>query len=207
MPPALPGEQSPEVSQRETLYTIIWGEYENGWKIHNFDIASFGWGGKRGPDWLEEVTNVRGKSGDIAAYLTIKAVSGLFRPSQVFAWKDLDSQVKILYEEISNSIAPMFSKPMVVQELDSKPTIYGLDARTVTDSPGRVIPAIQYVSKYKSSQVDLVKEEANQMAPHMEKYFQGVNDLAEHLVFMAYEEPPIDPKKQYKTYTTVVEIK
>ena len=196
-----------EVRQWETLSTIIWGEYENGWKIHSFDIASFGWAGKRGPDWLEEVTNVREKSGDIAAYLTIKAVSGLFRPSQVFAWKDLESQVEVLYEEISQLIAPKFSTPIVVQELNSKPTIYGLDATTVTDSPGQIIPTIQYVSKYKNSQVDLVKEEANKMAPHMEKYFKGVNDLGEHLLFMAFEEPPTNPEKQYKTYRTVVEIK
>jgi len=94
-----------------------------------------------------------------------------------------------------------------VQELDSKPAIYGLDATTVNDLPGQIIPTFQYVSKYKNSQADLIIEEANQMAPHMEKYFEGVNDLGENLLFVAYEEPPIDPKKKYKTYRTVVEIK
>jgi hypothetical protein len=196
-----------EVSQREFLYTIVWGEYKNGWKIHHLDFASFGWSGKRGPDWLEEIKNVREESGDIAAYLTVKAVLGLFRSSQVFAWKDLESQVEVLYEEISQSIAPKFSTPIVVQELNSKPTIYGLDATTVTDSPGQVIPTIQYVSNYKNSQVDLLKEEANMMAPHMERYFKGVNDLGKHLLFVAFEVPPTNPEKQYRTYRTVVEIK
>jgi len=196
-----------EVSQRETLYTIVWGDYEDGWKIHNFDIASFGWSGRRGPDWFEEAKRVREESGDVAAYLTMKAVSGLFRPSRVFEWKDLEGQVSDLYAEISESIASKLSEPIVVQELDSKPTIYGLDATTVNDLPGQIIPTIQYVSKYSRSQAALVVEEANQMAPHMENYFKGINDLGVNLLFVAFEEPPIDPTKQYKTYRTVVEIK
>ncbi|MBW2578615.1 MAG: hypothetical protein JRE38_11170 [Deltaproteobacteria bacterium] len=196
-----------EVSQTEALYTIVWGEYEDGWKIHNFDIASFGWSGKRGPDWFEEAQKVREKSGDVAAYLTMKAVSGLFRPSRVFEWKDLEGPVNDFFAEMYKSVASKLGEPMVVQELDSKPAIYGLDATTVNGLPGQIIPTFQYVSKYKNSQSDLIMEEANQMAPHMEKYFEGVNDLGANLLFVAYEEPPIDPKKKYKTYRTVVEIK
>jgi hypothetical protein len=196
-----------EVSQTEALYTIVWGEYEDGWKMHNFDIASFGWSGKRGPDWFEEARKVREESGDIAAYLTMKGVSGLFRPSRVFEWKGLEGQVNDFFAETYGSVASRLSEPMVVQELDSKPTIYGLDATTVNDLPGQIIPTFQYVSKYKHSKADLVIEEANQMAPLMEKYFEGVNDLGVNLLFVAYEEPPIDPKKKYKTYRTVVEIK
>jgi len=196
-----------EVTKSESLFTIIWGDYENGWKIRALDFGNFGWAGKRGPDWLGEVENVREEYGDIAAYLTLKAVAGLFRPSQSFAWKDLENQVKALYEEMAKTISPMLSSPMVVQELNSKPTIYGLDAMTVAESPGQVIPEIHYFSKYDNAQVDLVEEEANQMAPHMEKYFKGVTDLGRHLLFVAYEEPPIDPEKEYKMYRTIVEIK
>jgi hypothetical protein len=196
-----------EANQTEALYTIVWGEYEDGWKMHNFDVASFGWSGKRGPDWFEEAKKVREKSGDVAAYLTMKAVSGLFRPSRVFEWKDLEGQVNDYYGEMYKSVASKLSEPMVVQELDSKPTIYGLDATTVNDLPGQIIPTFQYVSKYPNSQADLVMEEANQMAPLMEKYFEGVNDLGVNLLFVAYEEPPIDPEKKYKMYRTVVEIK
>jgi hypothetical protein len=137
----------------------------------------------------------------------MKGVSGLFRPSRVFEWKGLDGQVNDFFAETYGSVASRLSEPMVVQELESKPTIYGLDATTVNDLPGQIIPTFQYVSKYKHSKADLVIEEANQMAPLMEKYFEGVNDLGVNLLFVAYEEPPIDPKKKYKTYRTVVEIK
>lgn len=196
-----------EVSHTETLYTIIWGKYGSDWKIHYLDFGNLGWSGKRGPAWLEQVKSVRRSSGDIAAYLTIKAVSKLFRPSQVFEWNGLETKAKALYEEITKAIAPKFKAPIVMEEIESKPTIYGIDAMTVTESPGQVIPAIQYVSKYKNSQTDLVKKEANQMAPHIEKYFDGVKDLGENLLFAAYEEPPTDPKKQYQVYRTVVKIK
>jgi len=196
-----------EVNQREILYTVIWGEREDGWKIHALDIGSFGWSGKRGPDWLGEVRDVRAKSGDIAAYLTLEAVSRLFRPSRMFAWKELDEQAKTLYGELAKSIAPTFSEPIAVQELDSKPIIYGLDAMTVGEFPGRVIPAIHYVSRYDGSQRELVEQEANEMAPLMGRYLEGIDDLGEHLLFVAFEEPPIDPKKQYKTYRTIVKIK
>jgi hypothetical protein len=195
-----------EASQTEALYTIVWGEYEDGWKIHNFDVASFGWSGRRGPDWFEEAQKVREQSGDIAAYLTLKAVSGLIRPSRVFAWKDLEGQVSEFYAEISESVASKLSEPIVVQELDTKPTIYGLDATTVKDLPGQIIPTILYVSKYPNSEADLVSEEAHQMALHLEEYFEGVTDLGANLLFVAYEEPPTDPKKQYKMYRTVVEV-
>jgi hypothetical protein len=196
-----------EVTKSESLFTIVWGEYEDGWKIRALDFGNFGWAGKRGPDWLGVVENVREKSGDIAAYLTLKAVAGLFRPSQSFAWKDLENRVKALYEEMAESIASMFIAPITVQELNSKPTIHGLDAMMVAESPGQVIPEVHYVSKYDHAQVDLIEEEANQMAPHMEKYFKGVTDLGRHLLFVAYEEPPIDPEKEYKMYRTIVEIK
>jgi hypothetical protein len=136
----------------------------------------------------------------------MKAVSGLFRPSRVFEWKDLEGPVNDLFAETYKSVASKLSEPLVVQELDSKPTIYGLDATTVDDLPRQVIPTFQYVSKYKRTQPDLITEEANRMAPLMEKYFEGANDLGANLLFEAYEEPPIDPKKQYKMYRTVVEI-
>jgi hypothetical protein len=195
-----------EASQTEVLYTIVWGEYEDGWKIHNFDVASFGWSGKRGPAWFEEVKRVREASGDIAAYLTMKAVSGLFRPSRVFEWKDLEGPVNELYAELYAAVVLKLGAPMVVEEVDSKPTIYGLDATTVNDLPGQVIPTIHYVSKYPDSDADLVTEEANQMALHIERYFEGVKDLGDNLLFVAYEEPPVDPKKKYKMYRTVVAV-
>lgn len=195
-----------EADQRELLYTIVWGEYEDGWKIQALDFAAFGWGGKRGPDWLEEVEQIRQGSGDIAAYLTLEAVSGLFHPSPVFAWKDLESRVKLLSGEIAKSLAPKFGTATIVQELDSKPQIYGLDAVIAEDQPGQVIPVILYVTKYEISQVDLVEDEAHQMAPHMEKYFEGVSDLGDYLLFAAYEEAPTDPEKQYSTHRTVVKV-
>jgi len=195
-----------EAGPTEILYTIIWGKYDEGWRIRSLSIAMLGWNGKRGPAWLEEIKRVRATSGDVAAYLTFKAVAGLIHPSAAFEWKGLEDRATALYQELAKSIDPMFSKPIVVQELDSRPTIYGIDATTVDDLPGQVIPVIHYVSKYPNSQADLIREEAHQMAPYLETYFKGITSLGKNILFTAYEEPPTDPKMQHAVFRTVVEI-
>jgi len=195
-----------EAGPTEILYTIIWGEYAEGWKIRSLNIALLGWSGRRGPDWLEEVQRVRATSGDTAAYLTFKAVSALFRPSPLFEWKDVESQAKALYQEIAPAVAGKLNGKTVIQELESKPAIYGLDATTADDLPGQVIPVVSYVSKYPLSEVDRIQDEAQQMAPLLEKYFDGVTKLGTNILFTAYAEPPTDPKKKYHVFRTAVEI-
>ena len=70
-----------------------------------------------------------------------------------------------------------------------------------------IIPVVRYVTSIGLDKKEELENEANHMDKEVTDKYQGLKENFKYVLYEAYSEPPIDPKKTYHDYRTGVEQK
>ncbi|WP_066498205.1 hypothetical protein [Abyssisolibacter fermentans] len=174
------------------------------WKMSKVYFGEYEIMGKGIEDWIYEAKKFKDKGYLLSAcscqYLALR----LSRPSKYMNYLKEDT-IKSKYEEFQKEVIDNYSFPMKIQLSNYEIEIYNIDLIPVKEG---YVYQVKYVTKQ-----DIINPNENQMEKEadfihkqMEQIIPGFGKgISNCILYSAFSEPPIDPNKQYKAFSTIVE--
>lgn len=175
------------------------------WKMSTVYFSEYEIMGKGIEHWIDESDKFYDKEYLLSAYFCQHLAMRLVRPNPYMNYLEEDT-VESKFNELQKEIKDNYSFPMQVQLPDNDIEIYNIDL--IPTKEGHVYQ-VKYVTKHDINNIDKnqMEEEAYLIHKQMEQIILGFGEgISNYILFVAFSEAPIDPNKQYRGFTSLVEL-
>ncbi|MBC8060085.1 MAG: hypothetical protein H7Y18_05405 [Clostridiaceae bacterium] len=138
----------------------------------------------------------------VPAMLYLVLSNKLLRPAPFLQYKK-ESEITNYSKKLSNSLKKDYGFPKKLENTNNI-SIYGLDVQCVQEG---LIAVIKYTTNTEMSNEKEIEKEANGINKEVTNLYLGMKENFKFFMYDAYSEPPIDIKKSYKCYRTIVQQK
>lgn len=176
------------------------------WKMSKLYLGEYEIMGKGIEQWINSTNELKNKKYLLSAYFSQQLAMKLTRPNEFMNYLKED-EVKLKYKELQETIMNAYSFPMKIQLPKNEIEVYYIEL--IPTKEGYVYQ-VKYVTEQdiNNPSKNQMKEEANFIYKQMKQVIPGFGKgFSSYVVYYAFSEPPIDPNRQYNTFTTVIELK
>lgn len=184
------------------ILVLVYIKEQEQWKLNALNWGSYSFDGMNAVDLYEKAKSLDSKGYKIPAAIYLKLSDSVLTPIQYLHYK----REKEVTDYINQMTQYFKSRNQYPEELKnySNIKIYGLDAKYI-DGSG-IVPFIKYTTNTDLDNKDAIEKEANNINGDVTNLYQGMKENFNNIVYEAYSEPPIDPKKTYNCYRTPVKL-
>lgn len=177
-----PDEQYPD-----HLLTLIYGLYENGWKLNIIQFGQYAFLGKTAIDLWNEAKIQEQKGYFVDATNTMSLAMQCLKPAKQFWEYREEGAMTRYYEKLMEQINAAYKFPIRVEVVESKPVIFGIYPQTTEEG---IFPMVEYMSL--ESQEDSVALEQENVLLHEQIgiIFPGLDKEKSHVLYRAYDSIP-----------------
>jgi hypothetical protein len=193
----------PDEQYGDHLLTLIYGLYENGWKLNIIQFGQYAFLGKTAIDLWNEAKVKETKGYFVDATNLMSLAIQCLKPAKQF-WEYREEQnITEYYERLRQQVNAAYRFPIQVEVVESKPVIFGVYPQLTEEG---IYPMVEYMSS--QSQEDSVALEIENIALHQQigTIFPGIDKEKSFLLYRAYDSIP-DGKRQPVFYGFIREVR
>lgn len=180
---------------RERLLGLIYLRRDGAWRLKTLRSGSLRIDGKSAIDYFEEARGLYEQDLLLPAMTRLTVANDLLRPVS-FLHYEREPEVRELQRKVQADLAAAYTFPI---ELPGGPQVYRIRPLFLQ---GQLSPAVQYVTRSKLER-DVLQAEADQAARDLADLFPGLCHASDFVAFLAFNEPPLDPRAQYESVDLV----
>jgi len=185
-----------ETTGLQYLLLLIISKYDDDWKIDGIHYGHYGIQGLTAPELYQKTKELIKIDHNISAVFYALSINYFLRPIHFLQYNSEKE-----YSDFVNSFIAAQSEEIDFPIKLSKIEIIGFNIEIVSDYG--LIPVIKYVTETDleenslKNEIEIYKSEILEALPNIEDDFTTI-------IFSAFNELPIDPNKQYRTYNTII---
>ncbi len=184
------------------LLLVFYIKEKEDWKLESFHFVNFAWQGLDALQLYEKANILHDEGFTVPAMLYLKASVDLVRPSPILQYKE-EAKIVNHLEKVTNEVVQMFKFPIQLPHIINEPVLYGIDLKILDEG---FVPVIIYITNLNLDDPEGLKEEAYQIATHINTIFPGVTQNFSYIIFRAVDEAPENPNIYYDARVTVVDL-
>jgi len=194
-------------SQKDDFIVLLIYIKEQGkWKLNTLSGVQYSYDGMNAIDLYEKAKSLEAQGYAVPANIYMGLCSKILRPAPFIQYKK-ESEINDYGKKLNQSITDKYAFPEKLKNTNNV-ELYGFRVE-YTKNDG-IIPVVRYVTSIgldSSDKKEKLGKEANDMNKEVTDKYPGLKANFKYVLYEAYSEPPIDPKKTYPDYRTGVEQK
>ncbi|WP_281632792.1 hypothetical protein [Flavobacterium luteolum] len=193
----------PNGHSNEILFTIIYGKYDDEWKINIFRVGQYSLLKQTAPDYYKLAQESYKKASLIDAVNYSSLAKQCLRPAdENFKYKK-ENEINDFHNKLMNEVNSKFSLPLTFENIESKPKLCSIYPQVTAEG---YFPMICYYSNINLKDTTALKIENNKVKTEVNKLFTGLYKDKKAVLYRIYNEMP-DGKKIIDHYGIVDKIK
>ena len=185
------------------LFTLIYIKENDEWKLRTFYAGNYSMDGMNAIDLYEKAKSLEAQGYKLPASTYMGLCSKLLRPASFIQYKK-ESEIVDYSKKLNKSITDEHTYPEKLKNTNNA-EIYGFDVK-YTKNDG-IIPVVKYVTGIELGKKEELQKEADGMNKEVTDKYSGMKENFKYILYEAYSERPIDPKKTYNNYRSGVQQK
>ncbi len=191
----------PEGDQDKLLVTVIYGKYEDTWRINILRVGEFALDGMIAPQLYEQAGEYYDKGHLANAGIAVSLMSRCMYPAEDFLIYEKEEQMQELHDEVISKVTAAYDLPLVVEALESQPLVISIYMQSFKEG---FFPQISYVTNIDFADSTALEAENIRMHEMLGELFTGMDENTDYVVYSVYEEMP-GPQDSVQTYGFVRE--
>ncbi len=188
---------------KDLVLSFIYVKMNNQWRLHVSHLGIFKIAGKTAIEWFEEAKELSGKGYNIPALLRLSIANQFIKPAPFIQYAK-EKDIIDLSNKIRTKINQKHKFPIQLSNVKNTPEVCYVEPQFVQMD---LFPMIKYVTKIPLDKVSELQKEVDAITAELESIFPGITKGVSHIVYVAYSEPPTDPKREYQGYRLTAEVK
>lgn len=185
------------------LITVIYGNYDDQWKINILHFGQYSLLNKTAPDYYNLAKESYNKSYLIDAVNYISLSKQCLRPAnEVFKYKD-EKEINDFYDKTINEANSKFTFPITITNIDTKPKIFRIFPQMTSEG---YFPMVYYLSSINLHNKEALKIENDKVKKEVGALFRGIDKNKKNVIYWVFNEMP-DGKKLVEHYGFIDKIK
>ncbi len=177
----------PEGDEDKLLVTVIFGKYEDSWRINILRVGEFALDGRIAPQWYEQAKDFYDKEHLANAGIAVSLMSRCMYPAEDFLIYEKEEQMQEFHDEVISKVSATYNLPLVVEELESHPQIISIYMKGFRQG---FFPQISYVSNVDFADSTALEAENIRMHEMIGDLFTGLDENTDYVTYNVYEEMP-----------------
>ena len=181
----------------DLLIIVIYGNYNNQWKINHLQFGQYSLFGKTAPDYYKLAKENYEKLYLIDAVNYIGLSQQCLRPAanELFKYRK-EKDIIEFYEKVMKEINSKFTFPLTLDNIDSKPKIFRIYPEMIDEG---FFPMVLYLSEINLKDTTLLRLENEKVKIEVSKLFTGIDKDKKFVFYRAFNEFP-DGTKLVESY-------
>ncbi len=185
------------------LITVIYGNYDDQWKINILNFGQYSLLNKTAPDYYNLAKESYNKSYLIDAVNYISLSKQCLRPAnEVFKYKE-EKEINDFYDKTINEANSKFTFPITITNIDTKPKIFRIFPQMTSEG---YFPMVYYLSSINLHNKEALKIENDKVKKEVGAIFRGIDKNKKNVIYWVFNEMP-DGKKLVEHYGFIDKIK
>lgn len=187
----------------DLLITVIYGKYNDQWKINILQFGQYSLFKKTAPDYykLAQESYRRSYLIDAVNYITL-ANQCLNPANEIFKYKK-EKEITDFYAKLIKEANTKYTLPMTIENIDTKPKIFRIFPQITNEG---FFPMVYYLSSIDLKDTKALKNENEKVKIEVSKLFKGIDKDKKNVFYAAFNEIP-DGKKSIDHYGFVDKLK
>jgi hypothetical protein len=176
--------------------TMIYGKYDDTWKLNILQIGIIEIEKKDAVDWFRQA-QTKYKNGDLVdAALDFSLGTQCLKPANQLWQYRLESEIKAFGQKVNQEINSKYKFPIIMEAIKSKPEIFRVFPQGMSEG---FFPSVSYVTKLNINDTTALSRECTDIHKDLGNIFQGLNANKKYVFYRAFERLPKD-KEEVKNY-------
>ena len=180
----------------ELLITVIYGNYDNQWKINILQFGQYSLFKKTAPDYYKLAKESYDKSYLIDAVNYVGLSKQCLRPANDFFQFQKEKDINEFYDKVMKEVNTKFTFPLTLDNIDTKPKVFRIFPEMINEG---FFPMVYYLSDINIKDTTALKIENEKVKQEVERLFTGIDKDKKFVFYWAFNEIP-DGKKLVEHY-------
>lgn len=174
------------------LCSLIWGKYEDEWKLNILRFGDLSFYGKNCPGHYLTAGGFYEQEYYIDAAFSLNVADRLSTPAAGLIKYDCDADLENLVQRVRTKIDSIYKFPIYLDIIESNPALFSVTAEY---TPVGIVPMVNYVTGVSMNDSTQLQNENNQVAGLAVRLFPGLKENRDVIFYRAYEALPTDENK------------
>jgi hypothetical protein len=183
------------------LMGLIYGKYENAWKINILQVGAYKYNGMTANDLYLKSKKQHSKGHIIDASNNIFLAQQLLKPLYEILTFNQETEITDFAKQVFSELSYL-KLPYELDKIKSKPQILGFSPKILSEG---IFLLIEYKTNLDISNTRALKEEYLKIFKQLKQEFKGIDQENNIILFRALEQIP-DGKTPVNTYTFAHEV-
>jgi len=193
----------PNGHENELLFTVIYGKYDDEWKINIFRVGQYSLLKQTAPDYYKLAQESYKKSSLIDAVNYSSLAKQCLRPGDENFKYQKENEINDFHNKLMNEANSKFTLPLTLENIETKPRICSIYPQATAEG---YFPMICYFSNINLKDTTALKIENSKIKKEVNRLFTGIYKDKKAVLYRIYNEMP-DGKKIIDHYGIVDKIK
>lgn len=180
----------------ELLITVIYGNYDNQWKINILQFGQYSLFKKTAPDYYKLAKESYDKSYLIDAVNYAGLSKQCLRPANDFFQFKKEKDINEFYDKVMKEVNTKFTFPLTLDNVDTKPKVFRIFPEMINEG---FFPMVYYLSDINLKDTTALKIENEKVKQEVGRLFTGIDKDKKFVFYWAFNELP-DGKKLVEHY-------
>lgn len=184
------------------LLSIIYGKYDDEWKINIMYFGLYSIHGKTANDYLTSAREKYDKGLLMDAFLDMMICMEIIYPGGDYLLYLSETEMHKFTNKIIDGIEETMSFPLPLEELETKPQIVSIYPQIIDEG---IFPMIEYLTQVNIDDTIQGKIENDKIHNVIDKYIKGITDNKKYVFYKAFNEMP-DGEKDLPFHEFIQEV-
>ncbi|KAF2336652.1 hypothetical protein [Flavobacterium ginsenosidimutans] len=192
----------PNGHDNELLITVIYGKYDNQWKINILYAGQYNLLKKGPAEYYKLAQENYNRSYLIDAINYVSLAKQCLRPASDIIKYQNENEINNFYDNLLKEANSKFTLPLTLESVDSKPKVYSIYPEVAAEG---YIPSIDYVTSINLDDTIALKTEKDKMKKEIKNLFSGIYKNKKGVFYRAFSELPDGnkPRKYCKMFDKI----
>jgi hypothetical protein len=174
----------------DLLITVIYGNYNNQWKINILQFGQYSLFGKNATQYYKLAKENYEKSHLIDAVNYIGLSQQCLKPAELFQYQ-IEKDINEFYEKVMKEINSKFTFPLTLDNINSKPKVFRIYPEMIDEG---IYPMVFYLSEINLKDTVSLRIENEKVKMEVGKLFSGIDKDKKYVFYSVFNEFPNDNK-------------
>jgi hypothetical protein len=186
----------PNDIKNELLLTVIYGNYDNQWKINILQVGQYSLDKKTAPDFYAMAKKSYDKVNLVDAVNYATLAKQCLKPGANYFQYQKEKDIDAFYEKVLKEVNTKFKLPLTVEGIATKPKVFRIFPQVMSEG---IFPSVCYLSTIDIKDTVALKTENEKVKIEISKLFPGIDKDKKAVLYRAFNELP-DGKKEVKSF-------
>lgn len=177
----------PDEQYADHLITLIYGLYEDDWKLNIIQFGQYAFLGKTAINLWDDAKAKEAKGYFVDATNSMSLAMQCLKPAKQFWEYREEGAITRYYEGLMKQINAAYQFPIQVEVVESKPVIFGIYPQTTEEG---IFPMVEYMSTSPQEDSLALQQENALLHQQIGTIFPGLDQEKTHVLYRAYDSIP-----------------